>query len=609
VSAGPEENRAALVAEIERIAARVAAHGTEAPAAAIARERPPVLEALVEAFALSPFERDVLLLCAGVELNSDLLQLCGGRPTFGTALATLEAPHWSALAPTAPLRRWRLVQLDAGEALVASPLRIDERVLHHLTAIDYADPRIGAQAVPVPAALAPSQLPAADRIAELCLSGVAIVSGADRETRRALVAAGAAGAGMRVHAIAAHELPARPDERETLARLCERETVLSGAILLLEVDEQDDGDVRRRAAALLAAVHGGVIASAREPLHAAGAVPRLELARPGRAEQRALWERALGGGANGTVDRLAGHFDLDGEAIAAISARAGVRPEQLWDACRVHARPALDDLAERIEPRVGWDDLVAGDAQLATLREIAAQVRWRMRVYEDWGLAGRSARGLGVSALFEGVSGTGKTMAAEVLAADLGLDLYRIDLSQVVSKYIGETEKNLARVFAAAESGGAILLFDEADALFGKRSEVRDSHDRYANVEVSYLLTRMESYDGLAILTTNAKDAIDAAFMRRIRFVVRFAFPDEAERAEIWRRAFPEQTPTEDFDPAAIARLNLTGGNIRNVALNAAFLAADEHSGVRMRHIARAALRECAKIERPLPEAEVRAWL
>jgi SpoVK/Ycf46/Vps4 family AAA+-type ATPase len=213
-----------------------------------------------------------------------------------------------------------------------------------------------------------------------------------------------------------------------------------------------------------------------------------------------------------------------------------------------------------------------------------------------------------VSALFEGVSGTGKTMAAEVLARELELDLYRIDLSQVVSKYIGETEKNLRRVFDAAETGGTILLFDEADALFGKRTEVKDSHDRYANIEVSYLLQRMEAYRGLAILTTNQRDALDQAFARRIRFVVSFPFPDRAERAEIWRRVFPAETPLVGVDHDALAVLSLAGGSIRNIALSAAFLAADEAEPVTMRHLARAAARECTKLERPLSDAEVRAW-
>ena len=254
------------------------------------------------------------------------------------------------------------------------------------------------------------------------------------------------------------------------------------------------------------------------------------------------------------------------------------------------ARPSLGELAQRIEPGATWDDLVLPPAQLAMLRQIAAQVRHRAAGLRGVGLRAAGARGLGISALFAGASGTGKTMAAEVLANDLQLDLYRIDLSQVVSKYIGETEKNLRRVFDAAEGGGAILLFDEADALFGKRSEVKDSHDRYANIEISYLLQRMEAYRGLAILTTNQRSALDPAFLRRLRFIVEFPFPDAAMRAEIWRRVFPRaHAHRRDSTLDKLARLNVAGGNIRNIALNAAFLAADADEPVRMAHLLRAA--------------------
>ena len=232
-----------------------------------------------------------------------------------------------------------------------------------------------------------------------------------------------------------------------------------------------------------------------------------------------------------------------------------------------------------------------------------------MTVYETWGFATKGLRGLGISALFSGVSGTGKTMAAEVLANELRLDLYRIDLSAVVSKYIGETEKNLRRVFDAAEEGGAILLFDEADALFGKRTEVKDSHDRYANIEVSYLLQRVEAYRGLAILTTNLKSALDTAFLRRIRFILSFPFPDLEQRAEIWRRIFPNQTPTRALDFAALARLNVAGGNIRNIAMNAAFLAANANEPVSMSHLLRSAQGEYSKLERSLTEGEIRGWV
>jgi SpoVK/Ycf46/Vps4 family AAA+-type ATPase len=213
----------------------------------------------------------------------------------------------------------------------------------------------------------------------------------------------------------------------------------------------------------------------------------------------------------------------------------------------------------------------------------------------------KSDRGLGISALFAGPSGTGKTLAAEVIANALDLDLYRIDLSQVVSKYIGETEKNLGRIFDAAETGGVVLLFDEADALFGQRSEVKDSHDRYANIEVSYLLQRMEAYRGLAILTTNMKQALDSAFLRRLRFVVPFRFPDAGQRAAIWQRMFPPETPTQDLDWEQLGQFSVTGGHIRNIAVNGAFYAAADGQPVSMAHLRRAAKAEYTKLERTLP--------
>ncbi|NET09645.1 MAG: ATP-binding protein, partial [Symploca sp. SIO2B6] len=211
--------------------------------------------------------------------------------------------------------------------------------------------------------------------------------------------------------------------------------------------------------------------------------------------------------------------------------------------------------------------------------------------------------------LFAGASGTGKTLAAEVLANGLNLDLYRIDLSAVVSKYIGETEKNLRRIFDVAETGGAVLLFDEADALFGKRSDVNDSRDRYANMEVAYLLQRIESYRGLAILTTNLQKSIDQAFLRRIRFIVQFPFPDAAQREEIWRRVFPPDTPTKKLSYTKLARLNVSGGNIRNIALNAAFLAAEAGEAVQMVHLLQAAESEYIKLGRPLTDTEVKGWI
>jgi SpoVK/Ycf46/Vps4 family AAA+-type ATPase len=266
-------------------------------------------------------------------------------------------------------------------------------------------------------------------------------------------------------------------------------------------------------------------------------------------------------------------------------------------------------MAERIIPRATWDDLVLPEQQLETLHQLVSQSRHRLTVYERWGFASKEGRGLGLCALFSGPSGTGKTLAAQVLASELKLDLYRIDLSAVVSKYIGETEKNLKQVFDAAECGGVILLFDEADALFGKRAEVKDSHDRYANIEVSYLLQRMESFQGLAILTTNFKASLDKAFQRRLRFTVEFPFPDATHRQAIWQRVFPAQTPTRALRQERLAALNVSGGNIRNIAMNAAFLAAASSEPVGMGHILKAAQMEAVKIERPIADKEVRGWV
>jgi SpoVK/Ycf46/Vps4 family AAA+-type ATPase len=274
------------------------------------------------------------------------------------------------------------------------------------------------------------------------------------------------------------------------------------------------------------------------------------------------------------------------------------RSAAVWSAAREASRGGLDGLAQRIPSRVGFADLVLPPAQLASLHEIARQLRQRERVYRDWGFGDKHSRGQGLTALFAGESGTGKTLAAEAIANEVELDLYRIDLATVVSKYIGETEKNLKRLFDIAESSGAVLLFDEADALFGKRSEVKDSHDRYANIEVAYLLQRVETYRGLAILTTNMKSALDRAFLRRIRFIVNFPFPDMAARERIWRMQFPPRAPLGAVDLRALSRLNVAGGNIRNIALNAAFRAADAGAAIDQAALLAAARAEFAKLER-----------
>ncbi|HZH79644.1 MAG TPA: ATP-binding protein [Archangium sp.] len=612
---------------------------TEAPElAAWELPVPTALDALCEAFSLSPFERAVVLLCAGVELDSTFAPLCAAAqgspqrtlPTFGLALAVLPEAHWSALAPDAPLRRFRLVEPGAGDTLATRPLRLAERVLHHLTGLACLDERLRGFVEPLapPRMLPPPHARAAERLQELwsrpregAPRPVLQLGGGDAASRRAIAAAACAALGLGLHVLRAADVPGPLDERETLCRLWEREAALGTTALLLEFADSDGAEVLRSAGAFAERLRSLLLVSSPEPLRGLRrSTARVDVGKLDTPEQRALWEEVLGplaGALAAPLDAVLGQFHLGPEAIQAAGAEvleraAEVSREELgpllWEACRVQARPRIASLAQRLEPNATWEELALPPAQRDTLRTVAAHVRQRSRVYEQWGFGRRGARGLGITALFSGLSGTGKTLAAEVLAAELRLDLYRIDLSQVVDKYIGETEKNLRRVFDAAEEGGAVLLFDEADALFGKRSEVKDSHDRHANIEVGYLLQRMEEYRGLAILTTNAKEALDSAFLRRLRFVVEFPFPTPEQRAEIWRKAFPPGTPTEALDVARLARLNVAGGNIRNIALNAAFLAADAGEPVRMAHLMRAARDEYVKLEKPLNDLDLSGW-
>ena len=276
----------------------------------------------------------------------------------------------------------------------------------------------------------------------------------------------------------------------------------------------------------------------------------------------------------------------------------------LFAGARLHSGARLGDMARKIEPRYDWDDIILPEEQIDILRELVATVRGRSKVLEEWGLGRKLASSRAVTVLFAGPPGVGKTMAAEVIALDLGLDLYKIDLSGLVSKYIGETEKNLERVFAEAQSSNAILFFDEADAIFGKRSGVKDAHDRYANLEISYLLQRMEFYDGVTILATNLRSNLDEAFLRRLQFAIDIPFPDEKNRLRIWETLFPTTVPrADDVDLEEMARrFKLAGGNIRNVLMAAAFLAADDGDVITMQHLLHGTRREFQKMGRLVME-------
>lgn len=642
-----ELHQAAATADSEhqaQIKALLTAAQKEVEEAQTALTAPAALDVLTALLGLSDFERNLLLMCAAIELDADFSTLVASLqngavlPSFSLALAAFSDSHWSALSPNAPLRYWRLLNVMASQLLTRSPLKIDEQVLHYLAGVRQLDERLQELVEPVftADALAPSQQAIANQMVMSCLkkhlgSELPLIqlhgdTSADKLTVAAVVCAQL---GVQLYSIQAHSIPTSVQEITALARLWNREAALNSYALYLDAAELDPTDKSRLQAltTFMQATQGLLFVNSPQPdLAVKRAKVAFEIQKPTLSEQLALWKTTLGAAGNqlnGQLEKLVSQFNLSTKAIHAVSFEtlqklataeepqneaAGLLGPGIWQACCTHTRPQIGSLGEYIAPVAGWDDIVLPEAQKETLQEIVMQVKQRAKVYGEWGFASKSARGLGISALFAGESGTGKTMASEVLANELKLDLYRIDLSQVVNKYIGETEKNLKRIFDAAEDGGAILLFDEADALFGKRSDVKDSHDRYSNIEVSYLLQRMEAYRGLAILTTNMKSALDKAFLRRIRFVVQFPYPDASLRAEIWKRVFPDNTPTENLDSEKLARLNIPGGNIRNIALNAAFMAAHENQPVQMAHIALAARTEYSKLERTLSTNEVGKW-
>jgi len=610
----------------------------------------PALPTLGKIFGLSAFEQDIILLCAAMELDPAIPALLSqvpvnqGRPypTFALAMTLFDNHDWQALAATSPLRYLQLVEINQPGAtpLTTSALRLDERIVNYINGINWLDDRLlhyGAVLNTEPL-LADSQLKVSQTIlkqiqqtptnAEL---PVFQILSTDGDSRLALAQTVCRSLNHQVFRLTATDLPNQTAEIETFARLWQRESLLLNLALYIDVGPLPGGDTEAALQRLLKKPVGLVFIGLRDnALRLPIASFSQELGKPSAAEQYQHWLKLLTQTlaqekATDMARQLAGQFDLNlADIQSAVQQVSHALPtttlaEQLWQACGNLTRPHLDALAQRLDCKATWDDLVVPAEASRLLRQIAGQVQARHQVYEEWGFNLKMNRGFGISALFAGDSGTGKTMAAEVIANALQLNLYRIDLSAVVSKYIGETEKNLCKLFDAAEQGGAILFFDEADALFGKRSEVKDSHDRYANIEINYLLQRMESFGGLAILASNMKSALDQAFMRRLRFIVDFQFPGVQERKAIWQKAFPKidtadnlnGTPVAaDLDYDKLARFNLSGGNIHSIALNAAFLASQSsEQAVSMAHILDAVRSELRKLNRPVNETEFRQMM
>lgn len=583
-------------------------------------------------------------------------------PTLALAMALFDDPEWTALSPTRPLLGSRMIEVHQPGVtpLASAALKLDERIMNYLRGDNHLDEGLAVMLTRVRPPLRTdggAAEPCASqkgRVAEIVSAWIAAhergeappvvhLIGPDASSNRLVALAAAGEAGRRLYAIEAKTLEglltarAGGSDLNTFSRLWEREAILMK--IALYVDDESATAETSDAPSITPAPRGhhggdaiaGLLAKAGTWTFVATREPGLridrphvtvEVARPTPDEQVTAWAEALGfdletldPAIHRSLTGLASQYPLDPTAIHDIVDRVGRRRrryddateliDDLWDECRARCRPRAHGLAQRIESRAGWRDLVLPERPTAQLHTIVEQVRHRHAVYHTWGFAEVLSRGMGLSVLFSGESGTGKTMAAEVIANELGVDLFRIDLSSVLSKYIGDIEKNLKAVFDAFEDSGAILFFDEADALYGKRTEIKDSHDRYANIAVNYLLQRIEAYRGLAILATNFKSALDPALSRRLRFVVEFPQPGQKERAEIWRRAFPSSTPLQDVDADRLARLPLNGGSIRVAALNAAFAAAAGGSPVvAMRHVVEASRDECLKLGRAIPASE-----
>ncbi|HET9579138.1 MAG TPA: ATP-binding protein [Usitatibacter sp.] len=616
------------------------------PALAIADSLGPRWSRLAAAFALTPLEQDLLLLAFATELdlkyetlyaylNNDVARKWPTLELARRLVGGADAAECArALAPAGKLRSERLI--EPIEPPAARPSRLNE-------GFALAPPVAGfLLGIGPPAATAPCEGDAAHDDAVIAaeplakLRGLAAIFRTPRHVPAVLVLLGERGCGRRtaVHALsrelglALRDLDFAQARRSGLAPAAALEPMLVELRLMpallcvrgLEALCDREGHLQAEAQALLdvpALDATPIVLLAqpgspwREVLGRRRAL-QLELAPPDYAQRHALWTRALGAAGielpQEHCAELASRFRLNHSGIhaaiataldwSAAGGRGNMPGADLLAACaRAQSEERLGTLASKVAPQHGWNDLVLPATALTRLRELCAAIRMRHVVYAHWGFAERIARGTGVKALFAGPSGTGKTMAASVIARELGLDLYKVDLSGLVSKYIGETEKNLDRVFAAARNGNAILFFDEADAIFGRRSEVKDAHDRYANIEVAYLLQKLEDHDGVVVLASNLKRNIDEAFARRLHYVVDFPTPDAPQREALWRGMFPARAPrADDIDFPFLARqFELAGGDIRNVVLDAAFLAAQYGGAIGMREIVQALARQMAK--------------
>jgi AAA+ superfamily predicted ATPase len=613
----------------------------------------PSLETLSRKFHLSQFEKMMLVLCIGAEIDGQISTLCSKIynnpevkfPTFDIAFRAFPNPQWKAILPDSNLRRYQLIQISNQKTspLISSTIRIHERILHYVLGFE-RNMESGlaylAKPVRIVAPIADSHMIHVKKAVDLFKSQpekgripVFHLWGPDSSGKLIVAQKSCVALGLGLLSISAELIPSKNEDEEWFSSLLSRECILSNHAVYVDaenIEEPSKKIVARFAENSLVPI---IFIGTREPLTFLNrSFLSLEVKRPTRDDQQNIWKKCIMRHPLSKdtksrflieIDSLVDRFSFDAVSIEGIVDKfVSMRKDKfsnteedlqflyslIQSSSYRNTKTKLGELAEEIIPVATLDDIILPTSRKKTLHTIIIHFKHRRKVLNEWGYGKKSNRGRGIVALFAGESGTGKTMAAESIANELKSDLYRIDLSMVASKYIGETEKNLKKIFDAAESNESILFFDEADALFGKRSEVKDSHDRYANMEVGYLLQRIESYDGVVILATNFKQNLDSAFMRRIRFIVDFPFPDADNREEIWKRTFPITAPIETLDFKFLSKLSITGGHIRNIALSAAFLAAEEGTSISMDQIRRAAEAEYGKLGRTMSVSETGEW-
>lgn len=618
------------------------------------------LQEMIYLFELTPFDIDIVLICLAPELDLRYERLYAylqddvtkKRPSIDLILNVCcqtfddKITGRKRLEPNAPLIRNQLLTIfeepsQQHPPLLGKYLKLEERVANYLLDSDAIDWRLQPYVHPVLPKANLERLVLSNELKQQMLQLV-VTSGIKQAP--ILYFQGPYGVGKQITAEALCRewsisllvvdgkslLSVDSIDFEMIVRLIAREALLqntalywSGFDALLHVERFRQLEVLTKALAqqtTLSFIAGDMVWEPADMLHEKPFL-RVVFSRPSYTERLRLWTQSLQATEfSDDVDlgAIAGRFRFTGGQIRDAAATARnlgykrnpkevlITSADLFEACRLQSNRKLASLAQKIVPHYTWDDIVLPTDQLQQLRETFNTVKYRAKVHSDWGFGKRLSLGKGLNILFAGPSGTGKTMAADIIAGELGLDLYKIDLSMVVSKYIGETEKNLSRIFTEAETANAILFFDEADALFGKRSEVHDSHDRYANIEISYLLQKMEEYEGVVILATNFRKNLDAAFVRRMHFTIDFRFPNAQEKFRIWQRIWPKETPrSPELNFRYMAnKFEVTGGNIRNIALAAAFLAADDGGVITMNHLMHATQREYQKMGKVMVKDE-----